>query len=426
MTTRRQGLARCGALSVGVVLAALAGCGEAATTAPRARSAPDTLTALPRALSATERQAVANANTFGFGLLREVLGGAGAGENVVLSPFSASVALGMTMNGAAGATEAGMRSTLGWDAGASQADVNSAYRDLGRLLGSLDPSVTLTSANAIWYRQGFAVEPAFLQAARDFFSANVQAADFSSPATITAVNDWASRATNGKIQNVLDQITSDHMMFLLNALYFKGTWRTQFEVSETRARAFTRADGRAASIPFMHRTIGGGRMFFGPDFRVLELPYGNGAYVMNFFVPTGTLSLRDLAGRLAGQGLAQALLNLRDVPEASIAVPRFTITGKRALRQPLTALGMGTAFDCARADFTRLTSARGVCIGAVQQDAMIEVNEQGTEAAAVTRVDIIRVSLPPEFAVDRPFLFAIRERLSNTTYFLGAVQALGN
>ncbi|MCU0646942.1 MAG: serpin family protein [Gemmatimonadaceae bacterium] len=426
MTSQRQAMARIGALGVGMLLAALTGCGDSATTAPLTPKAPDTLTALPRSLSSAERQAVSNANTFGFGLLREVLGSASASENVVLSPFSASVALGMTMNGAAGATEAGMRTTLGWDAAAPAADINGAYRDLGRLLGSLDASVTLTSANAIWYRQGFAVEPAFLQAARDFFSATVQAADFTSPATVTAVNDWASRATNGKITNVLDRITQDHMMFLLNALYFKGTWRTQFETSQTRAREFQRADGRTASIPFMHRSMGGGRMFFGPDFRVLELPYGNGAYVMDFFVPTGSLSLRDLAGRLAGQGLSQALLNLRDQPEATLAVPRFTITGKRALKDPLSALGMGTAFDCARADFTRLTTATNVCIGAVQQDAMIEVNEQGTEAAAVTRVDIIRVSLPPEFAVDRPFLFAIRERFSNTTYFLGAVQSLGN
>jgi serine protease inhibitor len=400
-------------------------CGDSSATGPLAPPARrDTLTALPRALSTTEQQAVSASNTFAFSLMREVLASARAAENVVLSPFSGSVALGMVMNGANGATETGIRTALGWDASTASTAINGAYRDLSRMLGTLDSSVTLTSANAIWYRNGFQVEPAFLQTARDFFSATVQGADFSAPATLAAINDWASRNTNGRIPRVLDQINGEDMMFLLNALYFKGTWRTRFEASNTRQREFTGADGRAVQVPFMHRTIGTSRLSYGTDFNILELPYGNGAYVMDVIVPREGLSLADLTARLAGNGLSTALSTLRDRESVPIALPKFRITTNAQLRQPLSNLGMGQAFDCARADFTRLTSARNTCISFVKQDAMIEVNEEGTEAAAVTSIGIITVSAPAEFAVDRPFLFVIRERLSNTTYFVGAVRTL--
>jgi serine protease inhibitor len=407
-----------------ILLGALAGCGDSSATGPTPVRKSDTLSTLPRSLTAVEQQAVAASNAFGFGLMREVLTASGPGENVVISPFSASMALGMVLNGTAGPTESGIRSTLGWDAASATPAINGAYRDLNRLIGTLDSSVTLTSANAIWYRQGFAVEPAFLQTARDFFSATVQSADFTAPGTLTAINDWASRNTNGRIPRVLDRIEGDEMMFLLNALYFKGTWRTRFEARDTRPRTFTTASGQAVQLPFMHRTVGTSRLFYGTDFSMLELPYGNGAYVMDLVVPRDGLSLADLAGRLAGQGLATAVQGLRDREEVPLAVPRFRITSTLQLKQPLSTLGMGQAFDCTRADFTRLTSARNTCISFVKQDAMIDVNEEGTEAAAVTSIGIRTVSVPAEFAVDRPFLFLIRERLSNTTYFMGAVRAL--
>jgi serine protease inhibitor len=405
--------------------AVVAACGDPSATGPDAPSTPgDTLAALPRSLTAAEQQAVSASNGFAFSLLREVLAGTRATDNVVLSPFSGSMALGMVMNGAAGPTEAGIRTTLGWDGATAGGTINGAYRDLSRMLGTLDPSVTLTSANAIWYRTGFAVEPAFLQTARDFFSATVQGADFASPATIAAINDWASRNTNGRIPRVIEQITSDDVMFLLNALYFKGTWRTRFDARDTRPREFTTAAGTRVQVPFMHRSVGKTQLFSGADFSILELPYGNGAYVMDVVLPREGLSLSELTTRLSGTGLTTALAGLREREAQPIAVPRFRITTEVQLKEPLSTLGMGQAFDCTRADFTRLTSARSTCISFVKQDAMIEVNEEGTEAAAVTSIGVITTSAPMEFVVDRPFLFIIRERFSNTTYFMGAVRSL--
>ncbi|WP_396219668.1 serpin family protein [Gemmatimonas sp.] len=387
-------------------------------------SATDSLTALPRALSTAEVQAVSASNGFAVALFRQVLSASPA-ENVVLSPFSASVALGMTMHGAAGGTRAAMRSTLGWSAAAGDADVAGAYRDMQALLPTLDSSVTMTSANAIWYRQGFPVEASYLQATRDFFKAAVTGADFAAPATLAAINSWASTTTKGRIPKVLDTIEPQQVMFLLNALYFKGAWRTRFNTADTYTGTFRQGNGQSASVPFMSRTGGSGVRFAATNrYSALELPYGNGAFVMDLFVPATGVTLADLTSDLAGAGWQQAVNAMAPAPSVRIALPRFRVTTTAQLKTPLSALGMGVAFAPGAADFTGISSARGrdLYLDFVKQDAMIEVTEAGTTAAAVTTIGVGVTSAGPEFRADRPFLFAIRERFSNTLLFLGAVQ----
>ena len=388
-------------------------------------SATDSLTALPRALSTAEVQAVSASNGFAVALFRQVLSASPA-ENVVLSPFSASVALGMTMHGAAGSTRAAMRSTLGWSTTAGDADVAGAYRDIQTLLPTLDSSVTMTSANAIWYRQGFPVEASYLQATRDYFKAAVTGADFAAPATLTAVNDWASTATKGRIPKVLNAIEPQQVMFLLNALYFKGAWRTRFNTADTYTDTFRQGNGQSASVPFMSRTGGSGVRFAATNrYSALELPYGNGAFVMDLFVPSDGVTLAELTGELAGAGWQQAVNAMAPAPSVRIALPRFRVTTTAQLKTPLSALGMGVAFAPGAADFTGISSARGrdLYLDFVKQDAMIEVTEAGTTAAAVTTIGVgVTSTSPLLFRADRPFLFAIRERFSNTLLFLGAVQ----
>ncbi len=384
----------------------------------------DSLTALPRTLSVAEGQAIAASNSFAMGLFRQVLATAPT-ENVVLSPLSASVALGMTMHGAAGGTRAAMRSTLGWSMTASDTVVAGAYRDLQALLPTLDTSVTLTAANAIWYRQGFPFEAAYLTSSAAYFGATVRGADFSSPSTLTAINSWASSATQGQIPKVLDAIQPQQVMFLLNALYYKGAWRTRFNPSDTYSSSFRLGNGQTVTVPFMTRTGGSGVRFRATDrYTALELPYGNGAFVMDLFVPADGHSLTDLTTDLAGMGWQHAIDAMTSAPSVSIALPRFRVSTSAQLTLPLTALGMGVAFTPGAADFTGMSSTRGteLYIDFVKQDAMIEVTEAGTTAAAVTTIGIGVTSAGPGFRADRPFLFAIREKLSNTLLFLGAVQ----
>ena len=378
------------------------------------------LETLPRALTAGERQTIAASNDFSLALFRAV-NARKAGENVVISPFSASVALGMTMNGADGATLDAMQRTLGV-AGRPLAEVNAAYRDLTRLLLELDGSVELRSASSIWYRQGVPFEPAFLETSRTMFGAEVRAADFGDEAgTLRAINGWASDRTNGKIETVLETISPDEVMFLLNALYFKGAWRTQFDPARTRPAPFRLADGSVREVPTMSREKARLRVGASDGVEVGELAYGRGAFVMTILLPPPGGSADALVASLTPARWEQLLATLAE-RELDVHLPRFRLEYEDEWKDVLTTLGMGVAFDDAAADFSRLSPlGRDMFLTFVKQNVFIDVNEQGTEAAAVTTVGVGLTSLPPSFRVDRPFVFAIRERLSGAVLFVGKV-----
>lgn len=400
------------------LLALLAACGSG--TGP-ADGPPAPLEVLPRALSAPEREAIRASNAFGLGLLREVVQHA-PGQNVVLSPFSASAALGMAYAGAGGLTADSLRLALGWGP-ASRADVLSGYRELPALLAGLDPRVEVRSANALWVRAGFPVRPSYTTEMQQVFAAQVRSSDFG-PTTVAEMNAWASQATNGRITRVVETLPPELVAMLMNALYFKGAWRERFEVARTRAEPFTTAAGARPLVPMMHRT---GDLAFTrlADAQVVQIPYGNGAWVMTLALPAaGTTPLAWLAQLDAAQ-LATGLAALRTT-EVDLAMPRFRLAPEFQLRDALTALGMGRAFMDGVADFSGIANAE-LFITHVKQDVFIDVNEEGTEAAAVTQVGIGVTSAPQREVVrlDRPFVFFIRERLSGTILFAGLIEQPG-
>lgn len=235
-----------------LVLAVLPAACSNPSTSPKPGKTPPELTQLPRSLTAAEQAAVAAENGFSLSLFRAVNAATPASENVALSPFSASVALGMTMNGAAGETYDAMRRTLGLGDRAEE-EINVAYRDLWKLLAGLDPSVKITSANAIFHRQEMSVAQPFARLSHDYFGATIRGLDFADQqSSLATINGWASDNTNGRIPKVLDAINYDQVMFLLNALYFKGEWRSRFDVANTRPGPFLGADGRTRTVPLMH------------------------------------------------------------------------------------------------------------------------------------------------------------------------------
>jgi serpin B len=403
--------------------AAIAACGTEPTAAdgtPGGR-APDTLTALPRALTQGEQRAIEIGNEFSFRLLREV-NARKLNENVFISPFSAAMALGMTTNGAAGETEAAMRRTLGFGTLSLQ-QMNDAYRGLSALLLTLDPSVKIQSANSIWYRQEFPVEQAFVDVTRRDYAADVRAANFADPATLTAINAWAEEKTSGKIKTILDRITARDVMFLINALYFKGSWRAQFDPAETRAATFTAAGGAAQSARLMHRQ-GTMRFYRGSGVQAVDLPYGNGAFSMTVLLPTEGGSADALVASLDGPRWSTIVNGLHDAT-VDLSLPKFRVEFEDRWNDVLTTMGMGIAFD-ERADFTRISRSGGLQIGFVKQKTFVDVNEEGTEAAAVTVVGIVRTSMPQVevMRVDRPFVVVIRERFSNTILFAGKIASI--
>lgn len=410
-------------LVAGLVLASLAACGQRSTE-PGGQT-PAELQALPRPLSASEQQLIDAGNDFAFSLFHQ-LGDATPGANVFVSPLSASLALGMTMNGAGGSTFDAMRTTLGLGA-IDNGAINGGYHDLIALLESLDPSTQLGIANSIWYRQGLAVNSSFLNATRSAFGAEVQSLDFGNvPATLATVNGWVNTQTHGKISSILASVDPSDVMYLINAIYFKGSWRLRFDSTQTQNALFHAANSGAQTVRLMHKQD---TLLYQetPAFQAVDLPYGNGAFRMTILLPTAGTSIDAFAASINRTDWSTWMQGFQS-HKIMLELPRFTLAYERMLNDDLTAMGMGIAFDQQRADFSRIASVSPdrLFISLVKQKAFIAVDEMGTEAAAATAVGVSITALPviPTMRVDRPFVFAIRERLSGTILFLGKITTL--
>ncbi len=373
-----------------------------------------------RPFTAVEQQVASAATDFGLALLREVNADEAAKPNVLVSPLSASVALGMTLNGADGDTYDAMRRTLGFR-DLAQAEVNAAYRGLIAQLHARDQRVEIALANSVWYRRGFPVFPSFIDTVRTAFGAEIRDLDFSDPASPGIISAWAEQQTNGRIKDLVKAIDSEEVMFLVNAVYFKAPWSTTFDKSDTRPASFTRLDGSTVTVPTMSRE-GSFRMLLTPELRAVELPYGDSAFSMVLVAPAAGHLLDPVVGRLEPQRW-EALLDSMRVGHGELTLPKFTFSYGKRLNDPLTRMGMGVAFDRTLANFGRIadlsTLGGNLYISRVDQKAFINVDESGTEAAAATNVGVGLTSLPPQLRFDRPFIFVIRERTSGTILFAG-------
>ncbi|MGH7644836.1 MAG: serpin family protein [Gemmatimonadales bacterium] len=396
-----------------------------ATCGPESPVTGPIITALPRDLTAAEQSLIQADNRLAIKLLRQAAADTRDSlANLFLSPLSVAMALAMTYNGAAGTTEAAMRATLELE-GMTIAEVNEAYRSLIDLLRGLDPRVRFQIANSIWYRHDFTVEPAFLDVNRTAYDARVEALDFRSPAASRTINDWVKNETNGLIPEIVETPLPDWaLMYLINAIYFKGDWTQQFDKRRTAPRPFHLVDGSITNVAMMtHGAEADVRQVWDPAVQVLELPYGGRAYTMTIVMPRDPAGIDALVRDLTAaqwDGWVAAL----DSSESEVFLPKFRLTNDLLLNSTLTALGMAPAFDCdppETADFTRMTPQQ-VCITRVKHKTYVDVNEEGTEAAAVTAVEMGPTSAPLPIVVDRPFLFAVRENLSGTIVFMGVIR----
>ncbi len=377
-------------------------------------------------LTATEARVASASGSFALDLFGKVADQE-RGKNFFISPLSVSMALAMTLNGASGQTYQDMQRTLKFE-GLSNDEINQSYRNLISLFGGLDPSVKFTIANSIWYRNTFAVSDTFLGVNKDYFDAEVKPLDFDDPGAADIINSWISGKTNEKISKVLDPpIDPAVVMYLIDALYFNGTWRYAFDKNQTKPLPFYLTDGTAKSVPTMtvHDTL---KYFSNDNVSVVELPYGEGDYSMLILLPASTSSLDNLTNVLA-KGTYETILAGLHEADVQVTMPKFTVKYDTLLNDPLTSLGMGIAFTPS-ADFRRMKAASCpdmLYISRVIHSTYIDVNEEGTEAAAVTVVEILRSSVegpdggPIFFRVNRPFAFLIKENHANTIMFMGAV-----
>ncbi len=397
-------------LAITFVGLGVAGCGEG--IAP--------IVELPRQLTVAESKLVDADNRFAFKLFREVAAQEPTESNVLLSPLSVGMALGMTYNGAAGTTREAMQDVLELD-GMTLQEVNEAYQSLIALLLDLDPTVEFLLANSIWYRQEITVVATFLDNMQRYFGAEISALDFQAPEAVGIINGWVRDNTRGLIDEIVSPpIDPETIMFLINAIYFKGSWTHRFDRGRTYDGIFHRMDGSTSTVRMMTREETPVRAFMGSGITVGELPYGGGAWAMTIVYPHDPAEIGTLATQLT-QDQWDTWIAALDSTDMQVSMPKYALEYEIKLNDVLKALGMEIAFIRGAADFSNLFAGPPSFISEVKHKTFIEVDEQGTEAAAVTSVEVGVVSMPPSILVDRPFVFAIRERLSGTILFLGKI-----
>jgi serpin B len=371
-----------------------------------------------------DRQLAAADNAFAFKLLQQLAQDQPL-TNIFISPYSAATVLQMVGNGAAGQTKTEMQQVLGIT-GLSAAAVSAANQDIAQSLNHGNTNVILTTANAIWYRQGAPVKPEFITRNRQFFGATVDALNFADPHSVDVINAWASDQTHGKIQQLADGMIDpvNTRLFLANAVYFKGRWADPFEAKDTKDRPFYLRGGSQKVVPMMTQT----KTFTyrrGTGYQAVRLPYQGENLAMYVFLPDTNSSPEKLLGIMNGGTWQRVTRPGFSEKEGTLVLPKFKLEYSVGLNEPLEALGMKKAFDPLGADFSGI--APELFISAARQKTFVEVKEEGTEAAAVTAIGLeaCAIKMPPpnpfQMIVDRPFLFLIEDRQTETILFMGVL-----
>ena len=399
----------------------LVGLGLVQCTGPTGSDEPD-YGVLPRALTAQEIELAASSDRFGLKLFREMVRQQ-PDSNIFISPLSVSMALGMTANGADSTTLDSMRATLELN-DLTEEESNQAYRSLIDLLTKADPKVRFDIANSIWCQQGWTFKNDFYQRCQDYFNAVVQGLDFSDPAAADVINAWVREQTQDKIQDIVDKpLDPMIIMYLINALYFKGTWTYEFDPEDTEDDVFTLPDG--SSVPCRMMALETDLHYMATEqFQAVDLPYGDGLFSMTVLLPRAGVHVDSVIGLMTPENWP-GWIGALDAAPVLLQMPRFRLEYARQLNKVLSTLGMRIAFGIGPVDFSRMCEPPGlIWIDKVKHKTFVQVDEEGTEAAAVTSVEMTYESAGPSsipFRVDRPFVFVIRERTSGALLFMGKI-----
>lgn len=370
-------------------------------------------------------QPIAANTEFGFSLFTELRKETPTG-NVFFSPLSVAMALHMTYNGSGATTKEAMADVLAIQ-GMSFDELNQANAALRQALESPGPGIALSIANSLWSREGCPFAEDFLQTNRDYYGARIGELDFDDPSSAQTMNDWVREATQGRIDGIVEWPIRGRRgpvtLIILNAAYFRGEWQDPFLEEDTHPAEFTLLDGTRKPVHMMSRTAEVA-CYQGEGFRAAHLPYGSGRFGLDIFLPDPDSTLDELCARAGQPGWDNGLRQAAET-EVFLQLPRFRVEWASSLLDALTKLGMGIAFDPVAADFRPMQPARPErWIGDVRHKAFLEVNEQGTEAAAATEVQMEEGEMemgPTSFIVDRPFVCVIRDNETGALLFLGVV-----
>ena len=375
---------------------------------------------VPIELTLKQKEVVDSANKFAFDIFKPVIGETKGSENLMISPFSITSALSMVLNGAAGETFDAVRHTLRYD-GRTIEEVNETYLRLMKEMIPVDPRVVMEIANSVWVEKRLTVKQPYIDALKTWYLAEARNIDVTDPGAVDMVNNWIEEKTHDKIQDMLDYLSPDLAMLLINAIYFNGKWRYQFDAEDTQNRPFYITPGESVQVPMMYQEENFAVTLTG-NATLVELPYGQGNYSMVVMLPDEGVSLTEAAATLNSEDWAEWMHQLSyGTTEVHLSLPKFEYEYKLELKDDLVALGMGIAFSGA-ADFSNI-SDQDIFISRVLHQTFIKTDEEGTEAAAATVVEFEFTSMPSVTVVNvnRPFLYFIRETTTGTIVFMGQV-----
>jgi serpin B len=361
-------------------------------------------------------------NAFGLELFQKIREESDE-ENLMVSPLSVSVALAMAYNGAGGDTKKEMEETLKLN-GLTPEQINASYQSLISVLQSLDKDVVFEVANAIFYADVFSIKQNFLDINKNVYDAEVESLDFSSSEAVGTINNWVAEKTHDKIKSIIDQLSPLDRMVLLNAIYFYGTWTNEFDENGTHNLPFHKTDGTTLEVPTMSKFEK--LPYFSTNlFKAIKMPYGNGQYNMVVLLPVDGQNSQDIIEALSVKNWKNWQASFKMTDRVEITMPRFKYAFETKLKKVLRILGMQKAFDEGLANFSGIAD-EDLYISEAIHKSYIDVNETGTEAAAVTGLVFTTTGVgnePPSvpFYVDRPFVYAITENDTGAILFMGEV-----
>ncbi|NND08364.1 MAG: serpin family protein [Saprospiraceae bacterium] len=383
--------------------------------------------AVPQESEINKSELLEGIQDFQWSLFKEaILEEGDQSKNVIISPLSVASALYMALRGADNQTRAGMERALALE-GISSAEVGMAYQQWISTLTTTEGETRLSPANAIfWDKQRILPEQSFLTYAKQYFDADTYGLDFGNESALDDINQWVNEKTENRITKILDEIRDDEVMFILNALFFTSDWKYPFPLEQTAVRPFSLRDGSIVEVPTMHQDIATLPNLITETYQAVDMPFADSSYRFTMVLPPKEQDIDDFIGNLNASTVQEIFNNLKS-NRILLNVPKFSVSYKILLNEPLKRMGMQEAFDPNLADFTKLGSAPegNLFLSKVLHKTFLKVDEKGAEGAAVTSIGVGVTSLPPMISFNRPFLFMLWERETNTIVFIGKMEDPG-
>lgn len=378
---------------------------------------------LPCYSKSTLQENPSHTSDFAFNLLDQSIGGK-ENKNIILSPFSISTALSMVLNGANGETEKAIAKTLGFS-NKNMASVNTDNKSHLDSLKNVDNNTQLTIANALFINKQIKLKADFLETNKQFYGAEISSCNFSDQKTVTKINDWVSKQTKGKIPTIIDQLNGGDLMCLLNAIYFKGLWKSPFLKGDTNEENFNLVNGSNIKVKMMHKSAKF-QYIENNKFQSVYLPYSDGRLGLYVFLPMNGNNITSISNDLMIADWNKLTKSFK-AEQGYLGLPVLKAEYSITLNNVLSNLGMAIAFN-SKANFSKITSETDTFIGRVIHKAVMEINEEGTTAAAATAVVMCTSAMPQknvkppfEMIVNKPYILVLADQKTNEKLFVAAI-----